>query len=462
MVSIVIYCMESTVCIAVLFMVYKLLLKNLTFFTWRRCYLLFVVIISILLPTFSLEINKTQVNEFIFYSNDIIGSFENQLIDIGNQDTSDQLLPTTSWGIIIGTGIALGLLLYLSIVAWKFTLLFKKILSAISIPKNAIIRRGFGYSVVSSDQISKPYSFWKTIYLPASTTLSKEEKAIVIAHEYTHVRQFHSIDLIFLEIIKIIFWANPIYNFIRHELELLHEYIADAAVNENRKETKSYAKILIKLSTSNTLSLTNNFSKIQIKNRIIMLNQKNSNQLQKFKFIVALPVLCILFLSFSTAPVSQPDFISYQKNIAAFKSIVPDLFDNNETPDAWPIGSEYRKITSGFGMRKDPFIRTKKFHRGIDILAPMGTPVTAAGDGEIIMAVSHEGGYGKHVKIVHGDFTTLYSHLNRYIVGKGDVVKQGQIIGYVGTSGRSVHPHLHFEIHKNRKPMDPKELLKLH
>ena len=112
-------------------------------------------------------------------------------------------------------------------------------------------------------------------------------------------------------------------------------------------------------------------------------------------------------------------------------------------------------ITSGFGRRYHPILKTLRQHTGIDITAPKGTPVYATGDG-IVSSETGGSGYGICVIINHGySYQTLYAHLTKKIVKPGQKVKRGQIIGYVGSTGLSVGPHLHYEVIKNGNYVNP-------
>ncbi|HEU5047646.1 MAG TPA: peptidoglycan DD-metalloendopeptidase family protein [Rickettsiales bacterium] len=114
-------------------------------------------------------------------------------------------------------------------------------------------------------------------------------------------------------------------------------------------------------------------------------------------------------------------------------------------------------ITSGFGMRMHPLLGYSRMHKGIDFGAPMGTPIYAAGDG-VIAEAGHKGGYGNYVKIRHSNrYCTAYGHASRIAAGirPGKHVKQGQVIAYVGSTGRSTGPHLHYEILVNNAQVNP-------
>lgn len=112
-------------------------------------------------------------------------------------------------------------------------------------------------------------------------------------------------------------------------------------------------------------------------------------------------------------------------------------------------------IVSGFGMRYHPILKANRMHTGVDIAAPYGTPIKAAAAGEVVFA-GYRRGYGNTVIIDHGGgIATLYAHCSALAVGEGAVVKQGQVIAYVGATGLATGPHLHFEVRRNGEPVNP-------
>ncbi|MFC5048536.1 M23 family metallopeptidase [Aquimarina hainanensis] len=127
-------------------------------------------------------------------------------------------------------------------------------------------------------------------------------------------------------------------------------------------------------------------------------------------------------------------------------------------PAIQPIAnSDLKRMASGYGWRSDPFTKAKKFHYGMDFSANTGTPVYASGNGVVTRADSNSSGYGKHIRIDHGfNYVSLYAHLSKYNVEKGQKVKRGDIIGFVGSTGRSVAPHLHYEIFKGKERINPR------
>ena len=113
-------------------------------------------------------------------------------------------------------------------------------------------------------------------------------------------------------------------------------------------------------------------------------------------------------------------------------------------------------MASGYGWRIDPFTKKRRRHFGMDFSAVRGTPVYATGNGIIKRVDNRAAGFGKHIRIDHGfGYVSIYAHLDKYNVKRGQKVKRGQIIGFVGNTGRSVAPHLHYEIVKDGKKINP-------
>lgn len=127
------------------------------------------------------------------------------------------------------------------------------------------------------------------------------------------------------------------------------------------------------------------------------------------------------------------------------------------TPAIQPVSNkELNRIASGFGYRIDPVYKTIKMHAGLDFAAPQGTPIYATANGRIKVAGRSSGGYGNHVVIDHGyGYETLYGHMVRVKARVGQQVTRGEVIGYVGTTGKSTGPHCHYEIRKNGNKIDP-------
>lgn len=126
-------------------------------------------------------------------------------------------------------------------------------------------------------------------------------------------------------------------------------------------------------------------------------------------------------------------------------------------PGIQPISNkDLRRVASGFGMRLHPVHKIRKMHTGLDFTAPRGTEIYATGDGKVTKIKYSRNGYGKHVIIDHGyGYQTLYAHMSDYKVRLGQKVKRGDVLGYVGNTGTSTGPHLHYEVIKDGRKVNP-------
>ncbi|MFD0701516.1 M23 family metallopeptidase [Myroides pelagicus] len=145
---------------------------------------------------------------------------------------------------------------------------------------------------------------------------------------------------------------------------------------------------------------------------------------------------------------SLDDIIELAKGKEAFLASIPAI---------QPVKNEdLKRMASGYGYRSDPFTKIKKFHAGMDFSAETGTPVYATGDGKVIRANNQLSGYGNLIEIDHGyGYLTRYAHLYKYNTKQGQSVKRGDIIGYIGSTGRSSGPHLHYEVHYQGNVVNP-------
>ena len=120
------------------------------------------------------------------------------------------------------------------------------------------------------------------------------------------------------------------------------------------------------------------------------------------------------------------------------------------------LNKDLKRTASGYGMRIDPVYHVRRFHAGMDFSAPVGTDVFATGNAKVIFT-GWKQGYGNTVELDHGfGYTTLYAHLYKIIVRKGQNVKRGDVIALVGNTGKSTGPHLHYEVRYQDKPVDPR------
>ena len=242
----------------------------------------------------------------------------------------------------------------------------------------------------------------------------------------------------------------------------------------------SYARMLIKVSNYNTVRSEREALKQQfhtLENKVSRANVK-LNSLQTLAAEVAVtygfgnghrqqitPDLMNLARQSSAAD-GDPSLyaLNAMKNVSLNSvsgrfspSTFPGMIDDpSAIPSIWPV---HGRLTAGFGQRMDPFSGEEAFHPGVDIADAFGTDVVATGDGLVIEA-EPDAGYGRSILIDHGDgITTRYAHLSRIFVVVGEQVKQGEIIGAIGVSGRTTGPHLHYEVRIHGTPVNPARFL---
>lgn len=145
---------------------------------------------------------------------------------------------------------------------------------------------------------------------------------------------------------------------------------------------------------------------------------------------------------------SLDDILKLSKAKEKFLSAIPAI---------QPVKNEdLKRMASGYGYRSDPFTKARKMHKGMDFTAPTGAPVYATGDGVVKRADNGASGFGNHIVIQHGyGYETLYAHLSRYKARVGQHVNRGDVIGFVGSTGRSEGPHCHYEVHKGIEAINP-------
>ncbi len=156
--------------------------------------------------------------------------------------------------------------------------------------------------------------------------------------------------------------------------------------------------------------------------------------------------------------IEEYDFLR-SANLTSYYHRYRRSWHTNITPSLWPVDG---RLQGHFGARIDPFSGEGAMHTGVDISAPSGTPVRATADG-VVMYATWMGGYGRLIVIDHGSgYQTYYAHLSRWAVIPGQEIRQGELVGYVGATGRATAPHLHYEVRYHGTPRNPSRFLVQH
>ena len=423
-----VYLMKVSVCLIVFYALYAVLFANKTFFTFNRAYLLFALITSLIIPV--LNFSKLEI-QYAFDSTGLSASyfepethaeFENQRNDFAPASIISVLK------ILYATGVLFMIGRFIFFI-YKFNDLKNK--ARISFVEGSQIVR---------TKLSNPFVFFNLIFLPEDETNS-----LIVDHERVHVKQFHWIDLLLVELISIILWINPILILYRRSIKLQHEYLADSNTIGRGTPIEQYLDRMLKeINFKNFNYPISNFYSNSIKKRIHMLTKTKMPRKVAFIYFLVIPVLCFLLLSFSSGP------------NASTENFIPASYDpQDDIPSISPVQSKNAKMVSGYGMRMHPILLKKILHTGIDLRLPEGEIVLSTADGIVVKSSSDEN-RGNYLLIKHNDvFTTAYFHFKSVSVKEGDKIEKGQTIGYSGSTGLSTEPHLHYEVIKNGTAVDP-------
>jgi beta-lactamase regulating signal transducer with metallopeptidase domain len=279
--------------------VYDLFLRRETFFNYNRIYLLLTSVSSIVLPFVKLpELRKVTTQETVIRLPEVfIGDASNttsnhQVIEHINDVaiTSSQL---SVWQIVLYIGMALA------------TLVFAIKIAKLYLIKNNNPKRWKGnILIVNLLKSSAAFSFFNTVFLGAN--IPNTERDTIYEHELVHVREKHSVDLLFFEVLRILFWFSPLVYIYQNRVKELHEFIADAKAVKQHGKSNYYQSLLHQILDTNTLSFTNTFfKKSLIKKRIIMLQKSKSSQKSLFKYALLLPVIFAMLVYTSTEVKAQ-------------------------------------------------------------------------------------------------------------------------------------------------------------
>ena len=279
--------------------------------------------------------------------------------------------------------------------------------------------------------------------------------------------QISNFTLVFTLFLATLLITTSIYAIKIHEKTSKKKIVLE---NENNK-------ISSKLVNFVELSLELEKKQAKLKKNLVNLIKKSGGHLYKEQHLLHFPPFSMEAYKFiKNGKVEKIEYIeaiyTLQKSIEKIKVLNKRLYEIKmqingfkkiikDIPSIWPIYGGDGIYASGYGPRIDPFTRVSSFHPGVDILAMPGHPVRASADG-IVEAAEYHHGNGFYVNIRHKySYVTNYSHLNKFIVSKGDIVKKGQVIGYIGNTGRSTGYHLHYEVRIDANHINPDPFLHL-
>jgi murein DD-endopeptidase MepM/ murein hydrolase activator NlpD len=443
MVSFGIYLFKVSACLAVFYLLYSICFRNNTFFFLNRYYLLLGLIASFAIPLIKLP---AFTGDYVVILNDPfqnpLDSLPDSLITVENASSNVESISFVS--------------VFMAIYLLGVTVMFIRLIIAINyilkIKANAEIHSTGKFKILKT-QSSHAFSFLTLIFIPKF-----EDNPLIIEHEKIHVLHYHWIDLLFVEIASLLLWFNPLMIFYKKAIKVQHEYLADAYTIANGNSIDAYLTCMLQtIQHENSLEPISPFYYSNtFKKRIIMITKNKTQAPFSAGYTLLLPVIGLLLFAFSersTSPLPEQALSGAQ----VVNKLIDDADENK--PSIAPV--DMSKVTAGsaYGQRINPLTKKKQMHTGIDFTLAEGEPVMATADG-IVTESKYNDGRGNYIHIKHSDvYSTQYIHLKSSIVKAGDKITKGQTIGYVGNTGLSVGPHLHYEVIKNGQLVDPKDYL---
>ena len=300
---------------------YDLFLKKETFFNWNRVYLIFSSLISFVLPFIKIESFQNAVpQEYIVLLPEIM---------LTPQKAVASIEPTWNWFLIIGITISSLLFIYkiVQLVKLRF--------------KGRFVKRE-NYTIIIIPKSTMAFSIFRYVFMGEDIHETKLED--ILSHELVHIREKHSLDLLYFELLRILCWFNPLVYIYQKRISEVHEYIADAAIVQDKNKTDYYEKLLAEVFQTQQFSFTNQFFKHSlIKKRIIMLTKQKSRQIFKLKYLVLVPLLIVSLVctSWESATFTDGD-----------KDTVKNL-DKEELVQGSEVKNDFASFLSNYSIDSD-------------------------------------------------------------------------------------------------------------
>lgn len=290
-----IYLLQVSICWVIFFMIYHFFLRNETFFTMNRGYLLGSLVLGLTIPFMAHFIPQNTASEVLVAYNPTL------YLEVPQAATE-----TTTFNIwqLLWSIYFIGMAFMAARFLWGLRQIYNYY-------KDGEVIRQDDITFIYNDKPHLPFSFFNGIYISNSVPL-KDHVEQIIKHEIVHAKQLHSLDIILIEVLHILFWFNPILILYKKAFQASHEYLADACVLQD-EDKGTYSDLLVGFSSTGLeAALSNQFFHSQLKNRIDMIYRKNSDPRSLLKYLLALPIIALVFLSFvvkDTSP-SQVENIS--------------------------------------------------------------------------------------------------------------------------------------------------------
>jgi hypothetical protein len=513
MTDFVIYILKSALALSIFYLLYFLLFRKETFFHFNRIYILVAMVISFIIPALNIQMKQpaSHVENNFSYVNHAFLDFS-ETVEFVKASATEKVASVS----MIPYLLILGMLIALVRVGYQLFSIYKKVI-------RYEIKKHRKYTYVLIDQHQSTHSFFNYIFVQKSEFKKKRMKEVLLHEQIhvDQGHSIDLLFIGFLSILQ--WFNPFIYLFKRALVETHEFQADQAVIGRGIDRNQYQRLLLEHARSVVMTGLTSSFNQSIIKNRLKMMNKIKSSNKAIIKYLMVFPVVFFVGIVFAVSqekmeesiselmtntkdgPITgfsdfvSLDFTSSLKNIKSDGGFYYDLdnkmtvfsgkevngetdkgtfsvkadniifyenesriigFTDDYVPSISPIDNkDLKRAPSGFGMRMHPILKVRRMHNGMDFSAPLGTEIYATANGHVRSA-ELAGPYGNRVIIDHGnEFSTSYCHMQKCIVKEGQSLKKGDLIGYVGNTGLSAKPHLHYEVMKDGKYVDPADYL---
>lgn len=347
------YILQTVIFQLFFLLIYDLFLKKETFFNWNRVYLLGTAALSLILPFIHIDQMQTMVSkEMVVQLPEVIigqaqpsGLNEDMALQAGIVLEPEPAMPW--WQMLMFAGMII-----------MATIFVVKIFRILWLKEKSPKRWSGRALIVSLLESNSAFSFFNMIFL--GTKISDKEKSSILEHEMVHVRDRHSLDLMFFELLRIVFWFNPLLYLYQNRMVTLHEYIADSKAVKQQGKKDYYENLLSQVFDTNQISFVNPFFKNSlIKKRIVMLTKNKSKQLNLLKYMLLLPMVAGMLFYVSCSKQTLDSIEVVEKDLESYS------YTTTVTEEAYLLNGQTEKVSDEILLKKekfDAFLRDNKAH----------------------------------------------------------------------------------------------------
>ncbi|MCE7992027.1 MAG: peptidoglycan DD-metalloendopeptidase family protein [Roseivirga sp.] len=484
---------EMSVCMLLLWGIYQLLLTNTTMHRFKRIYLLLCLIIPLSIPFIQFEISQEQAfkipSEGAVVEN-LLQSLDSRQAQITEPRVTTDLISTqvgqnpehTLQESKRSANYAIWLMAIYALITT--ILLFRYIVSIRNILKNTKLTTHtnfHGVRVIIMDDILPPYNFLKYIFISQEDYGNEAKRDRLLMHELSHARELHSLDILFVEFLRIIFWFNPLYILFSHAIRNNHEYLADTAVVRKFTDIGTYQKLLLGFASRQfvgpKLASPSNYN--LIKKRFIMMKHKTSKSAALLRLALLIPLVMgtTAFFMVETKVADTTEAINIPKPIQkepdndlaepdispidagihgfAYRTNYQIVLNENSYSKGTPIDSKDQSQPGSIVIKTESgeFLETRDFDKEylVKIISLPGKPVRVTASGTVTEIKQNDEQLGNFIRVKHNEtFETLYTQLGQTNVSVNQKLTKGEAIGTTGEEG-DIFNIFHYKIIENGK-----------